>query len=385
MRVQIANTEDPLQKAAMQVFASGDPRAQVQAVNTLRTEGYFDVSHYAAERLYRSDPDNPTYQDLVSRSYCRMGSFRKGLMLYDEARKSIESKQRYLRAYPFREWRGEELAGKKILLWAEQGVGDQIMQARCLHFILQQKPDRVVVEADPRIFPGLQQTFPSIETAIQTVPLRDELKKRQFDYQQSLMSAWAWSGHAPEDAEHASRQKPYWKYPAQLRDGFRNAWEKRAWRHNVGLSWHSKAKKIGHLKSIKPEIFQILTACEDICFHSLQYDADASTLKMLAPEFQRQLLCDAEGDATNDLHRLAAQIAAMDAVVTIDNTTAHIAGAVGTPCFVFLPRFSDWRWGVRSDRTFLYESLTLCRQESMGGWAAEVAKARLWLQDTLDL
>ncbi len=313
-----------------------------------------------------------------------MGDFRKGLRLYDEARQSIESKQKFLRAYPFPEWKGESLKDKSILLWAEQGVGDQIMQARCLEQILEQSPQRVVVEADPRVFPGLQRSFPEVEVAVQTVSLRDELKAAAFDYQQSMMSAWAWTGHAPEDVNSATHHKPYWKVSKDLRDGFQTAWASRGWKRNVGISWHSKAKKIGHLKSIKPEVFQILTSCPEICFHSLQYDTAPADLQKLASAFQRQLLCDGQGDPTNNLDRLAAQVAAMDAVVTIDNTTAHLAGAVGTPCFVFLPRFSDWRWGIGSGKTFLYDSLTLCRQESPGSWGAEMAKARLWLQDVLD-
>lgn len=81
------------------------------------------------------------------------------------------------------------------------------------------------------------------------------------------------------------------------------------------------------------------------------------------------ILWDASGDAKADLDRLGARIASLDLVITCDNTTAHIAGAVGTPCRVLLPVASDWRWGSRKREHRLYQSVRLFWNANPVDWS----------------
>ena len=71
---------------------------------------------------------------------------------------------------------------------------------------------------------------------------------------------------------------------------------------------------------------------------------------------------------------LTAQIAALDLVISIDNSTVHIAGAVGTPCWVLLPASQDWRWAAVGESTPLYESLRLFRNSQLHHWGGVVAE-----------
>ena len=106
---------------------------------------------------------------------------------------------------------------------------------------------------------------------------------------------------------------------------------------------------------------------QGVTFHSLQYDADAEECAAISRLAGRPLWRAGNVDAKADLDKLASLISSLDLVISTDNTTVHIAGAVGTPCWVMLPVGCDWRWGGAGDRTPLYQTLRLFRN-SWAGW-----------------
>ena len=83
---------------------------------------------------------------------------------------------------------------------------------------------------------------------------------------------------------------------------------------------------------------------------------------------------DRDSDPLKDIDRLTAQIAALDLVVSIDNSTVHIAGATGTPCWVMLPAAPDWRWPATGEKTPLYQGLRLFRNTQLHHWGGIVAE-----------
>ena len=107
-------------------------------------------------------------------------------------------------------------------------------------------------------------------------------------------------------------------------------------------------------------------------FHSLQYNANTEEVAALARRLGRPIYSDRDGDPMKDLDRQAAQIAALDLVISIDNTTVHMAGAVGTECWTILPVGSDWRWGDAERETPLYKSMRLFRNRHIGHWSGVV-------------
>ena len=76
-----------------------------------------------------------------------------------------------------------------------------------------------------------------------------------------------------------------------------------------------------------------------------------------------------DADPLADLDGFAAQVAALDLVISIDNATVHMAGALGRPVWALLPKPADWRWGTEGDETVWYDSLRLFRQARPGDWA----------------
>lgn len=294
------------------------------------------------------------------------GAWEDGLALY-EARWDLSHFQRYHRAFPHPVWAGQPITDKRLLLWAEQGIGDQIMQARALA-PLQANGAQITVECDPRLHPLIGRSVPGIACAAQTVALPAELTRGTFDHQGPLFSAWRWAG-----LERSPRS--YLVPDPALVANFRAAWARQGWTRNVGISWRSRSKLAdGARRSLPEPLLKPLITQPGITWHNLQYDADAGELADLSRHFGQPIWLDAGTDPMADIDRLAAQIAALDLVVTIDNVTAHLAGAVGTPCWVVLPAGSEWRWGHAMTTTPLYDSLRLFRNRNTAQWGGVLAE-----------
>ena len=315
-------------------------------------------------------PDDPRVLRSSGLAKFGEGDWAAGLALYDKGRWQLEEFDKFHRAFPHPEWAGEPVRSKRLLLWAEQGIGDQVMQARILGALMAQGAE-VTLESDPRLHPLVQRKWPQVQVAAQTVELPADLVAGNFDYHGALLSAWRW-------AALPTPQPAYLEAKAPMVQAFRKAWAAQGWKINVGLSWRSKAKENGPKRSIPEALLQPLVQRDDLTFHSLQYDADATDVGQLSKRLGRAIYMDRDNEPLKDIDRLAAQIAALDLVISIDNSTVHIAGAVGTPCWVMLPAAPDWRWPIQGEITPLYNSLRLFRNTQLhhwGGAVAEVAEA----------
>ena len=87
------------------------------------------------------------------------------------------------------------------------------------------------------------------------------------------------------------------------------------------------------------------------------------------------------GPDITDFAEYAAMLAALDAVVTVDTASAHLAGALGRPGLVLLPRVPDWRWGLGAPATPWYGRLRLVRQLRPGDWSGPIAEAAAILRE----
>ena len=131
---------------------------------------------------------------------------------------------------------------------------------------------------------------------------------------------------------------------------------------NVGLAWagnpaHSNDRR----RSLPAAVLERILAVPDISFVNLQVGPRATEIGLadLSPRL-------------TDYAETAALIAALDLVVTVDTSVAHVAGALGKPAWVMLPYAPDWRWLLGRDDTPWYSSLRLFRQPAPGDWDAVI-------------
>ena len=85
-------------------------------------------------------------------------------------------------------------------------------------------------------------------------------------------------------------------------------------------------------------------------------------------------------ETIDDIEESAALIAALDQVVSVDNTVVHLAGALGKSCFAILSRVPDWRYGLEGEGWAWYPSVRLFRQEQAGDWTGVVERMHLGLR-----
>ncbi len=339
-----------------------DERAKLLAglARRFRTIGQLDLAREALEEAARIAPDLAVVRRSLGLARFGRGDWAEGLEIYDSARWHMPEFEKFHRGYPQPAWQGEDVAGKHLLLWAEQGIGDQVMQTRVLGPLLTAGA-KITVETDPRMHPLIRRAHPQVHCVTQRLTLDEALKLETFDYQVSMLSAWRF-------VELPKPQPGYLIADERYVAAFRKAWQDRGWTLNVGVSWRSRAQATGAQRTLSPLLFRPLMERADLTFHSLQYDADATEVASIARALGKPLYRDKDSDPLKDLDRQAAQIAALDLVISIDNATVHLAGALGVETWVLLPPGVDWRWGPEGERTDLYDALRLVRNAQMDHW-----------------
>ncbi|MGC1229236.1 MAG: tetratricopeptide repeat-containing glycosyltransferase family protein [Candidatus Sulfotelmatobacter sp.] len=281
-----------------------------------------------------------------------------------------------MRSYVQPLWAGEKLSSGRVLIWGEQGIGDEIMFAGLIPDALR-TGNSCVLDCDARLKPLFARSFPGLEVVSSRAsgdfydddPGRDA----KLDIAAHLPIGSLPGLFRATSATFASVTSPYLIPDAGHRDCFRLRYADG--RRVIGLAWYTNNRKTGRTRSIDLKAFAPLFARPDIRWISLQY-GDQDELLRRAELAGAPLFIDPGVNQFLDIDLFAAQIAAMDSVITIDNSTAHLAGSLGIPTSVLLPFASDWRWLQLREDSPWYPSLRLFRQPSRGDWQPVVEKIR---------
>lgn len=262
-------------------------------------------------------------------------------------------------------WDGKALDGV-LRIWPEQGIGDEVLFAR-LAARAQRAAGRAVLECAPRLAPLFARSFPTMDV-------------RAFDAAAGLAAAQVAAGSVgatlgveASDLDGA----PYLVADAERVAVLRARYETlAAGRRIIGIAWMSKNPTLGAHKSARLDDWAALLT-RDALFVNLQYGDTAAEVAAARARFGRNLHRDAQIDQLADLDAFAAQIAAMDEIVSVSNTTVHLAGALGVRCTVLVPPAQGllWYWGVSGETTPWYRSVRIVRRASGETWAQHVEKA----------
>jgi len=268
------------------------------------------------------------------------------------------------------QWDGSYVNGT-LLAWGGQGVGDQILFLTMLDD-LRKHCRSLMVATDRRLLPLLERTWKDVD----------------FRAKEELLLLDGYSAQAAlGDLGQYLRTKPS-DFNAQGSVATLNPDHERARRLRArlcpdprsvlcGVSWRSTNARTGLHKSLAPETLLQSLATDRVRFVDLQYGDTAAERAMLQQRHGITLQhCD-DIDNFNDLDGLAALIEACDVVVSVSNTTVHLAGALGKPTLVLLPFALGriWYWHQHGERSLWYPSCRLLRQPQPGDWASPVAQA----------
>jgi Tfp pilus assembly protein PilF len=273
-----------------------------------------------------------------------------------------------MRVYPQLLWTGENLASGRLLIWGEQGVGDEIMFAGLIPDVIR-TGNRCLLDCDARLKPLFSRSFPGVDVVSGSDPEHNP----ELDISAHLPSGSLPSLFRANQAAFAATTSPYLVADPAARDRFSSHYSDG--RRLVGLAWYTKNRGGGRYRSMNLSLFASLFARPDIRWVSLQY-GDHDELESQAVAASAPILIDRSVDQFSNIDVFAAQIAAMDMVVTIDNSTAHLAGALGVPAFVLLPFVSDWRWLQEREDSPWYPTLRLFRQRKRDDWPSVVQRVQ---------
>ncbi|CBS91612.1 tetratricopeptide repeat protein [Azospirillum lipoferum] len=275
-------------------------------------------------------------------------------------------------------WDGKPLADGgqgdgALLVWGEQGLGDEVMFASLIPQLVRDGL-RVVLDCDARLAPLFARGLPNVTVVARTEPLLSS-RLTAPDVVAQIPAGSLPRLMRRRIGDFAGRQPPFLKADpgrvAELRRRIGNGHGHRL----VGLSWSSKNASVGHLRSIPPDRLAGALDGADVKLVSLQYGD-------VAAEAAAAGIADPGLDAWADIDGLAALIAAMDLVVSVDNSTVHLAGGLGCPAWALLPHAADWRWMQGCDDTVWYPSVRLFRQEAPGDWDGVLRKLRKALAES---
>lgn len=269
-------------------------------------------------------------------------------------------------------WQGGLLDAKKLLIWGEQGIGDELIHGSMLTDAIAAGLD-IVFECSPRLVPLFARAFPGLEIVPRTDPPAPRLEAADIGAQIALPSLGglyrkSWQafprrhGHIMADPARI----------ATFTDRYRQA---AAGRPIVGISWKSGNARIGRWKSSPLEAWAPIFALKDVLFVDLQYGDTAADRALVEERFGIALHRGDDVDALQDLDGFAAQVAAVDRVLSVSNTTVHFAGALGKPVTTLLHQGALWYWFRGRADTPWYPTMRLLRQGPDADWQAVFAQA----------
>jgi hypothetical protein len=261
-------------------------------------------------------------------------------------------------AYPWKEWSGEPLAGRTIVLWAEQGFGDTLQFIRYAPLVKQQAA-RVAVMCSTTLRPLLTRT-PGVDAL-----LTPEGELIEADFCLPMMSLPYRLGTT---LETIPAQVPYLFTDPKLVDH----WRQRLGRWDgftVGINWQGSPRLRADRKRSIPLIhYEPLAKVPGLRLFNLQKGPGLEQLTAVGQSWSVIDFGDEVDRSAGAFMDTAAIMQSLDLVITSDTVTAHLAGALGVPVWVALQLVPEWRWLLEREDSPWYPTMRLFRQQRAGDW-----------------
>ena len=279
-------------------------------------------------------------------------------------------------------WAGENLAGQRIMIWGEQGLGDELMFATCLPDLLETAtPDLCVLACDQRLAAIFGRSFPNVHI----LPL-DRQSGAGGAFQMPACDVQIAVGDLPailrlNDDDFPSVRRRLIPDPIQ---GAR-------WRERlddlgsglkVGIAWRGGTlERFRRTKSSKLSDWAEILGTPGVRFVNLQYGDCLEELAASADNGSVHHFDDL--DPIADPEGQMTLISELDLVIQTSNASAHMAGMLGVPVWNLVPYVADWRWGLETEACLWYPTMRLFRQPGLGDWASVFEHVAEELRETV--
>ena len=276
-------------------------------------------------------------------------------------------------------WQGEDLCSGSLLVWGEQGLGDEILYGSMVGDLVK-RGISVLWEVDPRLVSLAHRSFPEVQVIGRTTPPHPSTTGPGIRAQSSSIEL---GKHLRQNRDAFPHQSKYLRADLRQAESFRLRLLGLSNKHRlIGVSWGSASSDFSSLKTSPLKAWAPIwrAAGNDAQFVNLQY-GDTVT-EQASSGLDIVHLSDL--DVFNDIDGLAALISACDVVISVSNTTAHLAGALGVTSYVMVPSGSArlWYWGDGETGTLWYPSVTVLKQAVPNNWDGVISQVARALEET---
>lgn len=332
-------------------------RVEAAALNNLGNACTYTLRLGEAEDAYRRAIKFGYFDALWNLSLCLMmqGKWREAWQLYEH-----RPQMREYRAHP-QLWRGESVAGKKLLVVTEQGLGDTVFALRYIP-VLRALGCQVTIACEPNMVRLIQSSFPSAED-LPPVMVMDRtagaIPPAEPDYVTLAMSI---AGYLTPDG--VGPNEPYLRAMGSRLAGF-----------TVGICWNgSTTVGLPRERNIPLKMLAPLAAIEGVRLVSLQKGNAAAEMEDCGFEVRDAMA------GVRDVYDTASVIASLDMVVSVDTLIPHLAAALGKPVWLMNRYASCWQWGTPAYDPCLYSCVAQFRQPAWGEWRPVVEQVAAGLE-----
>ena len=326
-----------------------------------------DRQHARAAERYRGAVDlDPDFAVAWTRLACvllMVGEFAEGWAAYEQRWREKGAQPKRFALNP---WSGKRTPGSTILLWGEQGIGDEILYAGMVGE-LAAAGMAVTLEIDPRLEKLMSRSLPAVTVVARADP--PAVDSGAFDYQCALGSLGRWLRPSfdafPERRAYLMADEDRTRrYGKRLRRAESDLL--------VGVSWRSANRESGAAKSAALAEWAGVLSSRGARFVDLQYGDTTRERESLASRHGIEVGHLDDLDLMNDLDGLAALCAACDLIITVSNVTAHLAGALGARVWLLAPaaKGRNWYWFQGRRDSPWYPSMRVFDQLEPGSWRA---------------
>jgi hypothetical protein len=323
--------------------------------------GEKDKAQAFIQRILEIKPDAPDARLALSTFLLGQGDYAQGWAGYESRVQTALLAADLARFDPECRWQGEVLDGKTLIVWGEQGLGDQIQFFRYLPLLGRFQPGEVIVICHP----SLISLFSAVDRKIRCLSHNDP--QPPYDYFVPLLSLPKIFGTRLENipcetslqADPVARQQWSARLAADKQRRVGLVWGGNPRRHNI------EQERMDRRRSISLADYAPLWSVPGISFYSLQ-KGEATEQQADWPSDVRPLI-DWTAEL-NDFSDSAALVMNLDLVISVDTSVVHLAGALGQPVWVLSRLDGCWRWLEERDDSPWYPSARIFRQKRYGDW-----------------
>jgi len=254
-----------------------------------------------------------------------------------------------------RTWDGNEvIKNKTILLYSEQGLGDQIHFIRFVSLIIE-KGANVIVEVDPRLLKLFKYAtnFKNIYSQGDKLP--------NFDLQCPIMSL----PYKLKIDINSIPNEPYLKCNTENIEKWKKLLDKN--HKNIGINWQGGVDPRQDAgRSFRLDNFKEISKIDGIKLFSLQKINGVDQIKNKKDQFNLNIIDNLDNDAP--FVDTAELISNLDLIITSDTSIAHLSGALGKKTFLVIQKYAEWRWFENRSDSPWYSNMKIFRQKIDGDW-----------------